>query len=75
MITEMINLSDGIGCKRPIYINILHSLRGQEHDINYQLAFFVLDLITGRRLFWAGSVYLNSGGGGLNGLNGRHNNV
>ena len=62
MISGMINLADSIGCKRPIYINILHSLRGQEHDIYYGLSFYVPDLITKQTVLGSG-VYLSSGGG------------
>ena len=63
MISGMIYLADSIGCKRPIYINILHSLRGQEHDIYYGLSFYVPDLITKKTVLGSG-VYLSSGGGG-----------
>ena len=58
MIRGMINLADSIGCKRPIYINILHSLRGQEHDIYYGLSFYVPDLITKKTVLGSG-VYLS----------------
>ena len=62
MISGMINLADSIGCKRSIYINILHSLGGQEHDIYYGLSFYVPDLITKKTVLGSG-VHLSSGGG------------
>ena len=75
MISGMINLPDSIGCERPIYINILHSLRGQEHDINYRLSFFVPDLITKETDLGSG-LYLSSGGGSIDmSCCAGHNNV
>ena len=36
-----------------IYINILHSLEGQDHDINYDFAFFVAGSHYWQSLLWA----------------------
>ena len=49
----MMNLLERMEPGSSIYINILHSLEGQDHDINYDFAFFVAESHYCHQLLWA----------------------
>ena len=49
----LMNPSERIVPGSSIYINILHSLEGQDHDINYDFAFFVAESHYCHQLLWA----------------------